>query len=236
MLAAARRDLGLSGRPNSITRGYAKRNGEVYLTAPWCDQAVSEWARDSGNEGAVLPAGDRAYTVWHAEDGERLGRWYAGTASNIRRYARPGAIVFFDWGGSDAIAWIDHVGIVEQVLPDGRVQTIEGNTADSCKRRVRAANVVAGFWNPPYEDEKDLVEELVGKLPLIKPGAKGPHPKSIFYLLKARGRAKKLDDKIIDPAVYSPPVVEEVKRLQADEGLEVDGEVGKATWPKLMGL
>jgi len=159
MLAAARRDLGLSGRPNRITRAYSSRNGSEFLRAPWCDMSVSEWARASGNAAAVLPQGDRAYTVWHAEDGKQLGRWHAGTADNLRRFARPGAVVFFDWGGANSIGAIDHVGLVERVLPDGRVQTIEGNTMDSCRRRVRSADVIAGFWNPAYQQEDDVTGE-----------------------------------------------------------------------------
>ena len=228
----------MTGRPNVITREYAARHGEVYLRAPWCQMSITKWGRDSGNSEAVLPAGDRAYTVWSAEDGERLGLWHVGTAENIRKYARPGAIVFFDWGGRNGIAWIDHVGIVEVNLGDGRVQTIEGNTADACKRRVRAANVIAGFWNPDYAAvaETTWTETLMTELPLIKPGAKGNHAKTVFFLLKARGYAKDLDEKLIDPAVYSPKVVAEVKRLQGDKGLKKDGEVGKDTWPKLCGL
>ncbi|MFI9840408.1 hypothetical protein ACIHFD_25465 [Nonomuraea sp. NPDC051941] len=36
-----------------------------------------------------------------------------------------------------------------------RVQTIEANTGDAVKRRVRGPEVIAGFWNPDYlgEDE-----------------------------------------------------------------------------------
>jgi hypothetical protein len=153
MLAAARKDLGLTGRPNRLTRAYAARNGAEFLAVAWCQISVSEWARRSGNAEAVLPRGDRAYTVWHAEDGERLGRWHAGTVANIKKYARPGAVVFFDWAFTDRIAAIDHVGLVEKVLPDGRVQTIEGNSGDACKRRVRSADVIAGFWNPDYEED-----------------------------------------------------------------------------------
>jgi hypothetical protein len=157
MLAAARADLGLSGRPNKITRAYSSRNGAEFLRAPWCDMSITEWARRSGNQAAVLPQGDRAYTVWHAEDGKQLGRWHPGTSDNIRRHAKPGAVVFFDWGGTNALGAIDHVGLIEAVLPDGRVQTIEGNTADSCRRRVRASNVIAGFWNPAYSQEENDV-------------------------------------------------------------------------------
>jgi hypothetical protein len=153
MLAAARKSLGLVGRPNYISRDYAKRHGNEFLSAPWCAMAVTYWSRESGNAQAVLPKGDRAYTVWHAEDGRNLGRWHAGTAANIRAHARPGAIVFFDWDGTDSIGRIDHVGVCEVNLGDGRMQTIEGNTGDACKRRVRGADVIAGFWNPDYEED-----------------------------------------------------------------------------------
>lgn len=156
MLAAARKSLGLVGRPNYITRDYAKRHGSEFLSAPWCAMAVTYWSRESGNASAVLPKGDRAYTVWHAEDGRNLGRWHAGTAANIKAHARPGVVVFFDWDGTDTIGRIDHVGVCEVNLGDGRMQTIEGNTGDACKRRVRASNVIAGFWNPPYDQEDDM--------------------------------------------------------------------------------
>ncbi|WP_433363955.1 CHAP domain-containing protein [Streptosporangium sp. CA-115845] len=239
MLAEARKSLGMAGRPNAVTRDYSGRHGVVFLLAPWCQQAVTKWARDSGNDGPVLPAGDRAYTVWHAEDGDRLGLWYAGTAMNIRKYAEPGAVIFFDWGGSDRISAIDHVGIVEVNLGDGRVQTIEANTGNACKRRVRGPDVTAGFWNPRYAKkvEKDPTEVMVGKLPLVKPGAKGNHVKTIFFLLKARGYAKDLDEKVYDSTVYSPQIVAEVKRMQGDKGLTKDGEVGPGeTWPALLGV
>jgi hypothetical protein len=156
MLAAARKSLGLVGRPNYVTRDYAKRHGSEFLSAPWCDMAVTYWSRESGNAKAVLPEGDRAYTVWHAEDGRDMGRWFPGTSHNIKAHAKPGAIVFFDWDGTDVIGRIDHVGVCEVNLGDGRMQTIEGNTGDACKRRVRASNVIAGFWNPPYSKEDDM--------------------------------------------------------------------------------
>lgn len=248
MLAEARKDLGLTGRPNRITRDYAKRNGDVFLSAPWCQMSLTWWARNSGNEAAVLPRGDRAFTVYSAEDGEDLGLWYAGTVANIKKHAEPGAVVYFDWQGADRIAAIDHVGLIEKVLPDGRVATIEGNTGDACKRRVRAADVIAGFWVPRYAGEPatpsrpkpaaamNPTEVMVNKLPLIKPGAKGKHCGTIFFLLKARGYAKLLDPKVIDPTVYSPPIVAEVKKLQGAKGLKKDGEVGDSTWPALVGV
>ncbi|QXJ23903.1 CHAP domain-containing protein [Actinomadura graeca] len=155
MLAEARKSLGMSGRPNKITREYASRHGDEFLRASWCDMAVTYWARHSGNAGAVLLSGDRAYTVWHAEDFQRAGRWRKGSAAEVDR-ARPGDIVFFDWGASNSVDAIDHVGVVEKALGGGRLQTIEANTGDACRRRVRAANVIAGYGRPAYSEEDDM--------------------------------------------------------------------------------
>lgn len=145
MLAEARKWLGTRGRPNGLTRAYASRNGSYFATAPWCDMAVTEWARRSGNYAAVCMGTDYAYTVWHAQAFQRAGRWHWGAHG-----ARPGDIVFFDWGGVRSIGRIDHVGIVERNLGGGRLQTIEGNTGDACLRRVRSGSVITGYGRPAY--------------------------------------------------------------------------------------
>ncbi|WP_254716576.1 CHAP domain-containing protein [Actinomadura sp. WMMB 499] len=155
IIAEARKSLGMSGRPNTITREYASRHGDAFLSAPWCDMAVTYWARHSGTAEAVLPAGDRAYTPWHAGDFQKIGRWHSGTTARVNA-AKPGDIVFFDWGESNTIGAIDHVGVVERVLGGGRVQTIEGNTGDACKRRVRGSGVIAGYGRPAYNEEDDM--------------------------------------------------------------------------------
>lgn len=232
MLAAARRDLGLTGRPNRITRAYAARNGGEYLDAAWCDMSITEWGRDSGNTVAVLPRGDRAYTVWHAEDGRGLGRWFAGTAANIRDHARPGAVVFFDWGGMNDIDAIDHVGLVEVVLDDGRVQTIEGNTANSCRRRVRGPDVIAGFWNPAYSEEDDVTGDALYKavwetdaMPVPYGSEANPQwkPRSVLtdHGVKLRAIEAKLDAQTV--------VVRElaVALAQHDQEIDVEALVGR---------
>ncbi|MEV4004799.1 hypothetical protein [Actinomadura sp. NPDC049753] len=58
MVAEARRTLGMSGRPNAITRENASRHGDAYLRASWCDMAITYWVRHSGNAKAVLPGRD----------------------------------------------------------------------------------------------------------------------------------------------------------------------------------
>ncbi|MBB5081391.1 CHAP domain-containing protein [Nonomuraea endophytica] len=247
MLAAARATLGTQGRPNGITRAYATRHGAAFLTAPWCNMSVTEWARRSSNAPAVLPRGDRAYTVWHAQDGKELRRWFAGTADNLRKHARPGAIVFFDWSGTNTIGAIDHVGIVERNLGDGRIQTIEGNTGDACRRRVRSASVIAGFWCPPYEEptkpsqpkpkpERDWMEEIVKKLPaLYYDGDKpltGWHVKTLTCLLEARGYPVPTT---VDGTVFTRHHDKQLREFQKAAGLSGEaGRTGTRTWAALL--
>lgn len=252
MLAAARADLGLAGRPNRITRDYASRHGGAFLEAPWCNMAITWWARKSGNMNAVLPAGDRAFTVWFAEDGKDRGLWQPGTAANVKRHARPGAIVFFDWGGTNTIGAIDHVGLIEEVLADGRIVTIEANTGDAVKRRVRGADVVAGFWNPPYTTvaptlpavgsaAKTSLEGIVKDLPLLKEGSDNYSVKTLRACLFARGG---LDpDRYggapglqawLEKTRFDAGLTVDVEAFQGKKGIAVDGEVGGQTWPRLL--
>ncbi|GGV34297.1 hypothetical protein GCM10010182_67770 [Actinomadura cremea] len=236
LLRAARADLGMSGRPNAITREYASRHGDAFLRAPWCDMAVTRWARKSGTADAVLPGGDRAYTVWHAQDFQKQGRWYSGTTANINR-ARPGDIVFFDWGYSDSIGAIDHVGVVEKVLGGGRVQTIEGNTGDACKRRIRSASVIAGYGRPAYSggsssggsSASSWMEDIVENLPLLKRGAKGEHVQTLQALLQARSHPEVEMD-----GDFGPSTETAVKAVQKWGRVTADGEVGPNTWPVLL--
>ncbi|KAB2347364.1 peptidoglycan-binding protein [Actinomadura rudentiformis] len=237
MLAEARRSLGLRGRPNYITRDYASRNGNGFLRAAWCDMAVTYWARRSGNTQAVLPAGDRAYTVWHAQDFRKAGRWYAGTVENVDK-AKPGDIVFFDWGASNSIGAIDHVGIVEKVLGGGRVQTIEGNTGDRCLRRVRSASSIAGYGRPAYDSSKpgtstpstsNWTEAMVKRLPTLKRGAKGEDVQSLQGLLRARSHLEVAID-----GEFGPATEKAVKAVQRWGKVDDDGVVGSATWPVLL--
>jgi hypothetical protein len=230
MLAEARRCLGIAGRPNVITREYANRHGSEFLRASWCDMSITYWARHAGCTAAVLPGGDRAYTVWHAEDFQKIGRWHAGTTANVNA-CKPGDIVFFDWGGSDSVGAIDHVGVVEVMLGNGRVQTIEGNTSDSCARRVRSAGVIAGYGRPAYAGSTaSWMEDMVKELPLLKRGATGEHVQTLRALLLARSHP---EIKTVEGS-FDATVEKAVKAVQRWGGVTADGEVGPKTWPILL--
>jgi hypothetical protein len=214
MLTQARKSLGMSGRPNPITREYAARHGDEFLRASWCDMAVTYWARHSGNADAVLPEGDRAYTVWHAQDFQRLGRWHPGTITEVNR-AKPGDVVFFDWGATNSIGAIDHVGIVERVLGDGRLQTIEGNTGDACLRRIRGAGVIAGYGRPAYSDggtpaATSEEDDMLG----LKKGDKGERVKFLQLMIQAAGQGAALGKSGID-GDYGPATAEALRRVRA---------------------
>lgn len=145
MIAAAEKGIGL-GEPNYIQQWYRERNGSAYAyNFPWCNAAITYWATQAGERDAVLFGTDYAYTVAHAQRFKSAGQWHAG-AKGIRR----GDIVFFDWGGTNDIARIDHVGIVTGVS-GANVYTIEGNTANVCARRVRREAEIAGYGRPKYK-------------------------------------------------------------------------------------
>lgn len=230
MLVEARKWLGTSGRPNALTRAYSSRHGEGFLRAAWCDIAVTEWARHSDNEKAVLPSGDRAYTVWHAQDFQKIKRWYKGTTANVDK-AKPGDIVFFDWGNTDDIAKIDHVGIVEKNLGNGTLQTIEGNTGDVCKRRIRYASSIAGYGRPAYEESSsspDWMETMMKKLPTLKLKDRGEDVQTLQGLLQARSKNIKID------GYFGASTEKAVKEVQEWGSEDKDGVVGPKTWPILL--
>lgn len=232
MIAEARKSLGL-GEPNKIQQWYAERHGSAYRgNFPWCDAAVCYWARHSGND-PVVPAGDRAYTVWHAQDFQRINRWTAGTTDNIKEHARPGDIVFFDWSGTNNIGAVDHVGVVEKVLSDGRLQTIEGNTGNACKRRVRAADVIAGFGRPAYTSSPRPSGPRPWPGRFLKLADPFMHGDDVMWVQR-RLNAKGASPRLTEDGVYGPKTRQEVLDYQRSHKLEADGVVGPKTWAALV--
>lgn len=225
MVAAARKSIGMAGRPNTITREYAGRHGDVFLNAAWCDMAVTYWARQSGNERAVLLGGDRAYTVWHAEDFEDAGRWHEGTVAEVNA-AKPGDVVFFDWGNTNSVGAIDHVGIVEKVLGGGRVQTIEGNTGDAVRRRVRSHLDIAGLGRPAYDAASAPAKPAPARLlRLADPYLRGADVKQVQQRLNAHGAKPKLGE----DGVFGPATDKAARSFQKAHRLVADGIVGPKT-------
>jgi hypothetical protein len=148
LLRVARSQLGERERPDGWTRYGAayhlrhKKNG--FSTAAWCDMFLG-WCAAQISPHALKIVGDFALTTVHAAWFQDAGRW--------GQRPRRGAIVFFDWGGSHRISAIDHVGIVEAIRADGAIVTIEGNTRNAVRRRVRRTGI-AGYGYPRYDTPK----------------------------------------------------------------------------------
>ena len=125
IVEVARSQIGnIGGEPYWSWYGFTER-------VDWCACFVSWCANQCGYiEAGVIPkfSGCEWGVYWFRQHDQWAGRNITPT---------PGMIIFFDWedeegGGLDGGA--DHVGIVERV-ENGRVYTIEGNTADSCRER-----------------------------------------------------------------------------------------------------
>lgn len=237
MVAAAERSLGLSGRPNPITQWYSQRNGAEFARAPWCDMSVTLWAHRSGNVDAVCFGRDYAYTVWHAQRFATEGQWHVDVAG-IRR----GDIVFFDWGETNRIGRIDHVGIVTGVR-DGVVYTIEGNTGDRCRRRARYASSIVGYGRPQYrrapaERSRAGAASRSGKRPgtLAPPGvptlSRGSAGVLVTQLQGCLNTVQRSG--LVLDGRFGPLTTAAVKTFQRrTKGLVVDGRYGPRTAGKM---
>jgi hypothetical protein len=112
-------------------------SASVYKGQSWCDMFVSWLGQHTGTKGM----GADAYTVSHAQWFKKTGRF--------GETPKPGAVVFFAWNGG-GIKGVEHVGIVVKDNHDGTINTIEGNTGDAVKKKVRDTSTVAGYGYPEY--------------------------------------------------------------------------------------
>lgn len=98
---------------------------------PWCAYFVSWTARQAGT-----PLGD------HGEGFGSVDALYAWAQRAGRAMPNgPGVVP----RPGDLIVWDEHIGIVEQVLPDGRIQTLEGNSSDRVSRNLHESSDALGF-------------------------------------------------------------------------------------------
>lgn len=132
-----------------LARGYA-----VKYTDAWCATFVSACAIKTGMTD-IIPTecgcGEMVKLF------KNLGEW----DENDARVPNPGDIIFYDWqdsGSGDNTGNPDHVGIVEKVS-NGVITVIEGNNADSVKRRTIKVNgrYIRGYGVPKYDTATNTV-------------------------------------------------------------------------------
>jgi len=233
-IVAAEGSLGL-GEPNHIQDWYRDRNGPDFAgNFPWCDAAVTFWAWNTGNQDAVTFGGDYALTTAHAAKFRQQGRWHVDVAGIER-----GDIVFFDWGGTDLKANIDHVGVVTGTAAGGNVFTIEANYDDVCNRHVRHADWIAGYGRPAYTTSAGIRAGFVA------------FPGTSFFVMGRRSTIiAAMHDRLVavgcnryetqsDKDVWGTGDVRSYAAWQRSptgggfQGADADGIPGKASWDRL---
>lgn len=157
LLKVAESQLGYGEAPGGLTKfgqwyqnTHAKEPG--YSDAAWCDMFVSWAATQVGQQDDV---GQHAWTVDHAKWFKSHGAWGDKPV--------PGAVVFFDWGGSDAIDAIDHVGLVKSVVNDSTVKTIEGNISNAVVSKTRSDATIVGYGYPEAVRAKNQREIVLAR-------------------------------------------------------------------------
>jgi hypothetical protein len=136
MVAMAQAEVGQAEQPPGSNNSpriaqYRSATAGAPGPGPWCAYFTSWLAR-----GAGVPVGDHgqgfgsvdALYAWAQKSGRAVP---ASSGQN----PKPG----------DLIVWDEHIGVVESVLPDGRIQTIEGNSSDRVSRRVHAKGDAIGY-------------------------------------------------------------------------------------------
>ena len=134
-LAAAEGEVGQAEMPPGSNNSpriamYRGATAGAIPGAPWCAYFVSWAARQGG-----VPLGDQGQGFGSVD---AVWAWAQRTGRAMPASAGPPA-------PGDLIVWNEHIGIVESVLPDGSIQTVEGNSSDQVSRRVHPAGDAIGY-------------------------------------------------------------------------------------------
>lgn len=143
-----------------------------------------------------------------------------------------GDIVFFKFDKSlSCIA--QHVGIVAEVLSNGKIKSIEGNTSSGnsgsqdnggmVALRTRSASQIVGYGRPAYSDSPKPKEHR----PTIKEGDKGQDVKDLQNALRDLHYGCQAD------GIFGKVTKQCVEHYQITHALEPDGIVGPKTWQSL---
>lgn len=195
----------------------------------WCNIFVSEVGHRATGDYSFL--GKYAWTPACASWWNSHGRF--------GREPRPGAVVFFDWGGSKSIQAIDHVGLVVQALDNGLVRTIEGNSAvpghpDGVWYHDRNPAFIVGYGYPAYGGAVPVdvvIEDNYRPYVAAAPGSRA------VSVLDAGDDVKQLQRSLGIPVdgYFGARTKNAVIGFQREHRLQVDGIVGPKTWAALFG-
>jgi hypothetical protein len=151
LIRVAAGEVGYIEGPYNRTKYGAEMYGGKYQNQAWCG-LFTDWCLQKVNMLQGEPSS--VWTPSGAAGYQRANRWISRAGA-----AQAGDVVYFDWGGSQSVQQVDHVGFVEAVAGD-YILTIEGNTSssnagsqsngDGVYRRKRPRSVIVGFGRPQY--------------------------------------------------------------------------------------
>jgi hypothetical protein len=137
VLSAAESQVGQSEQPPGSNESpaiaeYRSATAGADAGAPWCAYFVSWAARQAGEP--IGPGGQGLGSV------SEIWSWAQSTGRAVSNgpgvVPRPGDLIVFG---------DQHVGIVREVLPDGRIGTVEGNYDNRVAANVRSGSEATGY-------------------------------------------------------------------------------------------
>lgn len=187
----------------------------------WC--VVFQWwcFQKAGISTAIFPKSARVFAVrdWY----KKRGRFY--------RKPMVGDLVIYSFS---------HIGFVEKLLKNNRIQTIEGNWNDRVVRRNHRADAsdIEGYCRPEYHKVEPVhqspsggrTEAIVRALPRLERNDKGADVKRLQGLLVANGH--KLPDSTKPDGTFDGEFGDETER--AVRKLTASKIVDGAQWRKLL--
>jgi peptidoglycan hydrolase-like protein with peptidoglycan-binding domain len=215
VLATAALQRGISESPPFSNR--TKFSTWYGLIGPWCAMFVS-WV--FWHAGFRLPAIRTAKGFAYCPDivnyARRHGIWHG---TNVR--PRPGWIVLFDFPG-DGVNRPSHVGILERVLPDGRLSVWEGNTSGGGGRD--GGSVVNHFRRISggvigYVQVDDVIPAGPAGV-IMGPGSSGPAVRfwqailNVLARYRVNAHGRRGGARILEDGQFGPQTVEATRELQ----------------------
>ncbi|HEY6740199.1 MAG TPA: peptidoglycan-binding protein [Actinopolymorphaceae bacterium] len=228
--------LGIGALMASITGTQESASAATLKDARWCNPALGRFP-SGGHYGAPRGSGSHA------------GQDVSNSTGTAVYAAAAGTVVRRQWGGGlpgrtgNALV-IAHGGNVYTYYGHLNAYRVALNASVRAGQRIADMGATGNVTGPHLHFEThsgglgstvDPVTfmtargvDLGGGWSRIDPGANGVTVEVIQDLMTQRGYA------LVADGYFGPVSVDAVKRFQASKGLVADGQVGPATWPKLV--
>lgn len=166
VLEVAEKEVGTTEYPKNSNK--VKYNSWYYgrevsgASYPWCAAFVS-WVFSQVDSSLIKKSALCA----------TIGNWFKSSNRFKKDNPKIGDVVFFKFSGGTS-NWTNHVGIVVDVLENGNIVTIEGNTSlddtgsqsngGAVAKKTRNTKNVVGYGVPEYKTEDEAEVIVIGNI------------------------------------------------------------------------